>query len=205
MRETHNDLLRPYGGGGGHAESMTYKLHTQDLGEESVTLKVWPTNYTRRTWGRRMSLRYTNSIFKLEFEGKYFDLKKSSRTHHRVMGNSSSLLRCSKRSILRNCPTPRWCGSRRVLSGAPMEIRTPVLALKGPRPGPLDDGGLFIGQSGRILPSPPAPVKQLSEPVSPKPALRVSPGSVACCHVFPGEGAASVSCRSPCLSPGLEW
>jgi hypothetical protein len=24
---------------------------------------------------------------------------------------------------------------------APMEIRTPVLALKGPRPGPLDDGG----------------------------------------------------------------
>ena len=25
--------------------------------------------------------------------------------------------------------------------GAPMEIRTPVLALKGLRPGPLDDGG----------------------------------------------------------------
>ncbi len=24
---------------------------------------------------------------------------------------------------------------------APTEIRTPVLALKGPRPGPLDDGG----------------------------------------------------------------
>ena len=34
--------------------------------------------------------------------------------------------------------------------GAPTEIRTPVLALKGLRPGPLDDGGLF---SGRILPS----------------------------------------------------
>jgi hypothetical protein len=26
-------------------------------------------------------------------------------------------------------------------SGAPREIRTPVLALKGLRPGPLDDGG----------------------------------------------------------------
>jgi hypothetical protein len=47
---------------------------------------------------------------------------------------------------------------------APVEIRTPVLALKGPRPGPLDDGGLFEGQSGRILPSPPAPVKQLAMP-----------------------------------------
>ena len=45
---------------------------------------------------------------------------------------------------------------------APVEIRTPVLALKGPRPGPLDDGGLFEGRSGRILPSPPAPVKQLA-------------------------------------------
>ena len=27
--------------------------------------------------------------------------------------------------------------------GAPTEIRTPVLALKGLRPGPLDDGGLY--------------------------------------------------------------
>ena len=26
--------------------------------------------------------------------------------------------------------------------GAPREIRTPVLALKGLRPGPLDDGGI---------------------------------------------------------------
>ena len=26
---------------------------------------------------------------------------------------------------------------------APTEIRTPVLGLKGPRPGPLDDGGLL--------------------------------------------------------------
>ena len=31
---------------------------------------------------------------------------------------------------------------------APTGIRTPVLALKGPRPGPLDDGGA----SGRIVP-----------------------------------------------------
>ncbi len=29
------------------------------------------------------------------------------------------------------------------LRGAPTEIRTPVLALKGLRPGPLDDGGVF--------------------------------------------------------------
>ena len=36
-------------------------------------------------------------------------------------------------------------------SSAPMEIRTPALALKGLRPGPLDDGGL---SSGGILPSP---------------------------------------------------
>lgn len=28
--------------------------------------------------------------------------------------------------------------------GAPMEIRTPVLTLKGLRPGPLDDGGLAL-------------------------------------------------------------
>ena len=30
----------------------------------------------------------------------------------------------------------------RALPGAPREIRTPVLALKGLRPGPLDDGGI---------------------------------------------------------------
>ena len=29
-----------------------------------------------------------------------------------------------------------------VVLGAPREIRTPVLALKGLRPGPLDDGGI---------------------------------------------------------------
>ena len=28
--------------------------------------------------------------------------------------------------------------------GAPMEIRTPVLALKGLRPSPLDDGGIEL-------------------------------------------------------------
>jgi hypothetical protein len=31
--------------------------------------------------------------------------------------------------------------ARRVEDSAPKEIRTPVLALKGPCPGPLDDGG----------------------------------------------------------------
>jgi hypothetical protein len=60
----------------------------------------------------------------------------------RVTGNSSNLSRCSNRSISRNCSTLSWCSSRWVLSGAPMEIRTPVLALKGPRPSPLDNGGL---------------------------------------------------------------
>ena len=30
----------------------------------------------------------------------------------------------------------------RAFPGAPREIRTPVLALKGLRPGPLDDGGI---------------------------------------------------------------
>ena len=29
-----------------------------------------------------------------------------------------------------------------LMASAPTEIRTPVLALKGLRPGPLDDGGL---------------------------------------------------------------
>ena len=32
----------------------------------------------------------------------------------------------------------------RAFSGAPREIRTPVLALKGLRPGPLDDGGIRL-------------------------------------------------------------
>ena len=39
---------------------------------------------------------------------------------------------------------------------ASTEIRTPVLALKGLRPGPLDDGGI----NGRILPSHPLLVKK---------------------------------------------
>ena len=30
-----------------------------------------------------------------------------------------------------------------LFGGAPTGIRTPVVALKGPRPRPLDDGGLF--------------------------------------------------------------
>ena len=40
--------------------------------------------------------------------------------------------------------------------GASTEIRTPVLALKGLRPGPLDDGG----NNGQILPDPYQTVKQ---------------------------------------------
>jgi hypothetical protein len=41
----------------------------------------------------------------------------------------------------------RLCGGSVVKKSAPRGIRTPVLGLKGPRPGPLDDGG-----NGRIVP-----------------------------------------------------
>ena len=34
--------------------------------------------------------------------------------------------------------------SEKLPSCAPTEIRTPVLGLKGPRPGPLDDGGKLV-------------------------------------------------------------
>lgn len=48
-----------------------------------------------------------------------------------------------------HCPPRQVRGGRRDLlcvcvgSRAPTEIRTPVLTLKGLRPGPLDDGGVF--------------------------------------------------------------
>ena len=35
--------------------------------------------------------------------------------------------------------------------GAPTEIRTPVLSLKGMRPGPLDDGGSFLERANSII------------------------------------------------------
>ena len=35
---------------------------------------------------------------------------------------------------------------------APTEIRTPVLTLKGLRPGPLDDGGVFYSGQDFIIP-----------------------------------------------------
>ena len=43
--------------------------------------------------------------------------------------------------------------------GAPTEIRTLVLALKGLRPGPLDDGGNYVLSDG-ILPLPALGVKE---------------------------------------------
>jgi hypothetical protein len=47
-----------------------------------------------------------------------------------------------------------------ILFGAPTGIRTPVVALKGPRPSPLDDGGrLPYFLSGRIVSSCLLPVK----------------------------------------------
>ena len=39
-----------------------------------------------------------------------------------------------------------------LLSDAPTEIRTPVLGLKGLRPSPLDDGGVYNGKDFIILP-----------------------------------------------------
>lgn len=45
------------------------------------------------------------------------------------------------------------------ISCAPTGIRTPVVALKGLRPSPLDDGGNRF-RSGRILSFPNAAVKQ---------------------------------------------
>lgn len=38
-----------------------------------------------------------------------------------------------------------------LFSDAPKEIRTPVLGLKGLRPGPLDDGGVYNGADSIIL------------------------------------------------------
>jgi hypothetical protein len=38
------------------------------------------------------------------------------------------------------------------VTGAPNEVRTRVSALRGPRPGPLDNGGVQLLQAGHILP-----------------------------------------------------
>jgi hypothetical protein len=50
--------------------------------------------------------------------------------------NSQLLLKVGKKSDKKTTNFYWWFG------GAPREIRTPVLALKGLRPGPLDDGGI---------------------------------------------------------------
>jgi hypothetical protein len=47
------------------------------------------------------------------------------------------------------------------MASAPTEIRTPVLALKGLRPSPLDDGGVLT-RASRILPDPSIWVKRYS-------------------------------------------
>jgi hypothetical protein len=46
--------------------------------------------------------------------------------------------------------------------GAPTGTRTPVLALRGLRPGPLDDGGILAGRivSWRSSPVKPARIRQ---------------------------------------------
>ena len=63
---------------------------------------------------------------------------------------SATLSRLSKRIIARNCSTSKVRSSGWIIVGAPTEIRTPVLALKGLRPSPLDDGGRL-----RLPPTPP--------------------------------------------------
>jgi hypothetical protein len=87
-------------------------------------------------------------------------------------GSSSSRLRFSKRSPARNVSTSEievWTqGDSNSFEGgfeaeerhsfgaprddAPTEIRTPVLGLKGLRPSPLDDGGVYNGENSIILP-----------------------------------------------------
>ena len=65
-------------------------------------------------------------------------------------GNPPNFPLFSKRNIDKNrstSPVERFSES-----DAPTEIRTPVLALKGLRPGPLDDGGL-IERGDFIIPS----------------------------------------------------
>ena len=54
--------------------------------------------------------------------------------------------------------------SRWVFVGAPTEIRTLVLALKGLRPSPLDDGGKCLLSDG-ILPLPRVTVKRSEAPI----------------------------------------
>ena len=44
------------------------------------------------------------------------------------------------------------------MASAPTEIRTPVLALKGLRPGPLDDGGISPCNYSIGFPSPAYPI-----------------------------------------------
>ena len=58
-----------------------------------------------------------------------------------------------------NCSSTEECGSGWIFVCAPTGIRTPVVALKGLRPSPLDDGGRLVNLSGRILSSPYAMVK----------------------------------------------
>ena len=64
----------------------------------------------------------------------------------RTFGNSNTSPEVDEAEERRNCGALECC--------APTEIRTPVLALKGLRPGPLDDGGngqnsIIQGQMGQ--------------------------------------------------------
>ncbi len=88
------------------------------------------------------------------------------------MGRSFSKLRFSISNPARNSATSEleegthedsnsfegaFSSEERRLSGAlrgdaPTEIRTPVLGLKGLRPSPLDDGGVYNGENSIILP-----------------------------------------------------
>jgi hypothetical protein len=69
-----------------------------------------------------------------------------SRTQLTMTGNSSSLLRCSKRKPARKSSRSNELWLALFELYAPKRARTAVWALRGPRPGPLDDGGLMSGR-----------------------------------------------------------
>ena len=63
-------------------------------------------------------------------------------------GNSPNFPLESKRNIDKNRSTSSV--ERFFESDAPTGTRTPVLALRGPRPGPLDDGGVYMPSLIRV-------------------------------------------------------
>ena len=72
----------------------------------------------------------------------------------KYMKNHLAVVLCASTEVLEDLRNMK--NHLAVVLCASTEIRTPVLALKGLRPGPLDDGGI----NGKILPFPPESVKK---------------------------------------------